>query len=47
MIYDFMREHEIPGLTPAIVQAPYIPRVVGYGMSDEKQRRLALSLIHI
>lgn len=41
MIYDFMREHEIPGLTLAIVQAPYIPRVVGYGMSDEKQRRLA------
>lgn len=32
---------EIPGLTLAIVQAPYIPRVVGYGMSDEKQRRLA------
>lgn len=41
MIYDFMREHEIPGLTLAIVQAPYIPRVVGYGLSDEKQRRLA------
>lgn len=41
MIWNFMREEEIPGLTLAIVQAPYIPRVVGYGYSDEKQRRLA------
>ncbi len=41
MIYEFMRKNEIPGLTLAIVQAPYIPRVVGYGLSDEKQRRLA------
>lgn len=41
MVWEFMREHEIPGLTLAIVQAPYIPRVVGYGLSDEKQRRLA------
>lgn len=41
MIYEFMRENEIPGLTLAIVQAPYIPRVVGYGVSDAKQKRLA------
>ena len=41
MIWHFMDENQIPGLTLAIVQAPYIPRVVGYGMSDEKQRRLA------
>lgn len=41
MIWEFMEEQEIPGLTLAIVQAPYIPRVVGYGMSDIKQRRLA------
>lgn len=41
MIWDFMEEKEIPGLTLAIVQAPYIPRVVGYGMSDVEQRRLA------
>lgn len=41
MIWDFMREQEIPGLTLAIVQAPYIPRVVGYGMSDTGQKRLA------
>ncbi|MDD3254056.1 MAG: serine hydrolase [Lachnospiraceae bacterium] len=41
MIWDFMEEHQIPGLTLAIVQAPYIPRVVGYGLSDDRQRRLA------
>ncbi len=41
MIWEFMEENEIPGLTLAIVQAPYIPRVAGYGLSDVKQRRLA------
>ena len=41
MIWEFMEQEEIPGLTLAIVQAPYIPRVVGYGLSDPKQRRLA------
>lgn len=41
MIWEFMKENEIPGLTLAIVQAPYIPRVVGYGLSDVSQRRLA------
>ena len=41
MIGEFMETHKIPGLTLAIVQAPYIPRVVGYGMSDPKERRLA------
>ncbi|MEG1188317.1 MAG: serine hydrolase [Bacteroidales bacterium] len=41
MIYNFMKEHEIPGLTLAIVQAPYIPRVVGYGLCDIGEKRLA------
>lgn len=41
MIYSFMEEHQIPGLTLAIVQAPYIPRIVGYGLSDIGERRLA------
>lgn len=41
MIWDFMRQENIPGLTLAIVQAPYIPRVVGYGLSDTEQKRLA------
>lgn len=41
MIWSFMEEHGIPGLTLAIVQAPYIPRVVGYGLSDAGEKRLA------
>ncbi len=41
MIWNFMEENKIPGLTLAIVQAPYIPRVVGYGVSDVRQKRLA------
>lgn len=41
IIYDFMEKEGIPGLTLAIVQAPYIPRVVGYGVSDLEQKRLA------
>lgn len=41
MIIDFMKEEDIPGLTLAIVQAPYIPRVVGYGFCDTKEKRLA------
>lgn len=41
MIWEFMEANKIPGLTLAIVQAPYIPRVVGYGLSDTKERRLA------
>ena len=41
MIYDFMADQQIPGLTLAIVQAPYITRVVGYGLSDIAQERLA------
>lgn len=34
-------EGKIDGLTLAIVQAPYIPRVAGYGYSDSRRRRLA------
>lgn len=41
MIYDFMEEQGIPGLTLAIVQAPYIPRVVGYGVTDIENGNLA------
>lgn len=41
MIWEFMKEKDIPGLTMAIVQAPYIPRVTGYGLSDTGERRLA------
>jgi D-alanyl-D-alanine carboxypeptidase len=41
MIADFMEAHRIPGMTLAIVQAPYIPRVVGYGVSDVEKQLLA------
>lgn len=41
MIWEFMEKRGIPGLTLAIVQAPYIPRVAGYGFSSAKERRLA------
>lgn len=41
MIYEFMEEQGIPGMTLAIVQAPYIPRVVGYGVTDLENADLA------
>lgn len=41
MVYEFMEHEHIPGLTLAIVQAPYIPRVVGYGLTDIAEGRLA------
>ena len=41
MIYEFMEEQGIPGMTLAIVQAPYIPRVVGYGETDIEKGTLA------
>lgn len=41
MIYEFMEEQGIPGMTLAIVQAPYIPRVVGYGVTDIEKSNLA------
>lgn len=48
MIYEFMEEQGIPGMTLAIVQAPYIPRVRrirnnGYrkGKSGQSENHLA------
>lgn len=43
MIYEFMEKEGIPGLSLAIVQAPYIPRVVGYGVTDLESKRLVSS----
>lgn len=40
LIINYMQMHNIPGLSMAIVQAPYIPRVVGYGIADTKSQRL-------
>src|SRR3954471_18381401 len=41
MIAAFMADRQIPGVTLAIVQAPYISRAGGYGVSDTETRRLA------
>lgn len=41
LIIQYMEENNIPGLTLAIVQAPYITRVVGYGLADTNTKRLA------
>lgn len=41
MIYEFMEEQGVPGMTLAIVQAPYIPRVVGYGVTNIENGNLA------
>lgn len=41
MIAAFMEEHRIPGMTLAIVQAPYISRVIGYGTANTEKGLLA------
>lgn len=43
MVVEFMAEHAIPGLALAIVQAPYIPRVTGYGLADVAKKLLVSS----
>ncbi len=43
MIADFMRENEIAGLSLAIVQAPYVTRVAGYGVADARNGLLVSS----
>jgi D-alanyl-D-alanine carboxypeptidase len=40
MIAAFMKEHEVPGMAVAIVQAPYITRVTGYGVADKDRHTL-------
>jgi len=34
LVAAYMKEHNVPGLSVAIVQAPYITRAQGYGYSD-------------
>ena len=41
MIADFVRKHKLPGITMAIVEAPYIPRSAGYGVIDVRKDELA------
>lgn len=40
LIIQYMADHQIPGMSVAIVQAPYITRLVGYGLADTDSRRL-------
>lgn len=41
LIADFIAKHGLPGLTMAIVQAPYIPRSAGYGRTSLDHDELA------
>ncbi|WP_136475475.1 serine hydrolase [Pseudomonas sp. DG56-2] len=41
MVADFMKKNDLPGLSMAIVQAPYIPRAAGYGLATETNDELA------
>jgi CubicO group peptidase (beta-lactamase class C family)/uncharacterized protein (DUF302 family) len=41
MIADFVRKNHLPGITMAIVQAPYIPRSAGYGVINTYNDELA------
>lgn len=43
MVIEYMRENKIPGVSVAIVQAPYITRVTGYGYSDSARKLLSAS----
>ncbi len=43
MIADYMRDHKVPGMAVAIVQAPYITRVTGFGVSDPGKQLLSSS----
>ncbi|MBN9086279.1 MAG: serine hydrolase [Reyranella sp.] len=40
-IAEFMAKNEVPGMTMAIVQAPYIPRSAGYGRASLARDELA------
>ncbi|KTD04961.1 serine hydrolase [Fluoribacter gormanii] len=49
LIIEYMEENNIPGMSLAIVQAPYITRVVGYGFADTEKKRLVSTrtLFHV
>ncbi len=43
MIAAYMKEHDVPGMAVAIVQAPYITRVTGYGLAGAETQPLTSS----
>jgi D-alanyl-D-alanine carboxypeptidase len=40
LVINYMQRNHIPGMSLAIVQAPYIPRVVAYGLADTSAKTL-------
>ncbi|WP_083500012.1 serine hydrolase [Legionella waltersii] len=40
LIIEYMERNNVPGMLLAIVQAPYITRVVGYGLADTDKKLL-------
>ncbi|WP_454784347.1 serine hydrolase [Legionella sp. WA2024007413] len=40
LIIEYMEENNIPGMSLAIVQAPYITRVIGYGLANTEKKLL-------
>ena len=40
LMMNYMKKHNVPGMQVAIVQAPYIPREVGMGVSNVKTKQL-------
>src|SRR5690242_2998007 len=40
-VAEFMAANDVPGMTMAIVQAPYIPRSAGYGRASLQHDELA------
>jgi D-alanyl-D-alanine carboxypeptidase len=40
MVAAFMKEHGVAGMSLAIVQAPYVTRATGFGVSDRERRTL-------
>lgn len=40
MVAEFLEENQVPGMSLAIVQAPYITRVSNYGLADPTRRTL-------
>ena len=43
MVAAFMKEHGVDGMSLAIVQAPYVTRSTGFGVSDRERRTLVSS----
>lgn len=43
LIINYMEKNNVPGMSLAIVQAPYITRVVGYGLGDMQSKTMVAS----